>query len=81
MAKKVVKSTKKSETTLQDYLFPKTIKITSDDNEMQLQLQSFKEGEAVYVYVKSITKKGMPVTVSFDYLTQMIADKIFVVCR
>ena len=79
MAKKVVKSTKKSETTLQDYSFPEKIKITSDDNEMQLQ--SFKEGEAVYVYVKSITKKGMTVTISFDYLTQMIADKIFVVCR
>ena len=79
MAKKVVKSTKKSETALQDYSFPEKIKITSDDNEMQLQ--SFKEGEAVYVYVKSVTKKGMPVTVSFDYLTQMIADKIFVVCR
>ena len=78
MAKKVVKSTKKSEPTLQDYLFPKKIKITSDDNEMQLQ--SFKEGEAVYVYVKSITKKGMTVTISFDYLTKMIQDKIFVVC-
>lgn len=79
MAKKAVKSTKKSETTLQDYLFPKKIKITSDDNEMQLQ--SSKGNEGVYVYVKSVTKKGMPVTVSFDYLTQMIADKIFVVCR
>lgn len=79
MAKKAVKSTKKSETALQDCLFPKTIKITSDDNEMQLQ--SSKGNEGVYVYVKSVTKKGMPVTVSFDYLTKMIADKIFVVCR
>ena len=79
MAKKAVKSTKKSETTLQDYLFPKKIKITSDDNEMQLQ--SSKGNEGVYVYVKSVTKKGMPVTVSFDYLTKMIADKICVVCR
>lgn len=79
MAKSRKKNTENSLDVLNSFAFPKKIKVVSDGNE--LELDSFNADSGVYRYTKSITKKGMKLSATKEYLTQMLKDKLFVSWR
>ena len=58
--------------------FPKKIKITTDDNEIEfVQKVAFaKKESAKYVYTKSETKKGLEVTFSLEDIISLIDARI-----
>lgn len=78
MAKKVKGSTKnlKKDLVAELFTFPKKMLIKSDGN--VLLLQGIGENGGIYVYEKSITKKGMRVTLLKEQVVQMLKDKLFI---
>ena len=58
--------------------FPKKIKITTDDNEIEfVQKVAFaKKESAKYVYIKSETKKGLEVTFLLEDIISLIDARI-----
>lgn len=77
MAKKAKTSTKNLKEPLAElFSYPKKMLIKSDGN--VLVLQGVNENGGMYVYEKSITKKGLIVRLPKEQVQQMITDKLFI---
>ncbi len=72
MSKKV----KKEPVVAELFSFPKKLLVVSDGN--VLLLNGVNEKGGIYVYEKSKTKKGDVVTLSKEYVLQMISSKLFI---
>lgn len=69
---------KQATQTPSNFIFPKRLKVASDDNELELDSQV--GITATYLYIKSKTKVGLKLTADQDYIHRLIKDKIFIVC-
>ncbi len=71
-----MKKPKKEPVVAEVFSFPNKMLVVSDGNIVVLNGVNDKGG--IYCYEKSITKKGDVVTLSKEYVLQMVSSKLFI---